>query len=429
MQETNKSELQNRRFIIFIFLYTVFSGALRKWLITTKSFGNIIFAVQLLSPFIFLLSHNKYKVFKNKFFTTFLFYLLFCVFNPLNLTLGHGLLGLLIHAALWFILFFYVENRNTFQITLLIPLFITISIVEIFLGFIQYGLPADHFLNKYADLEAAGGFMANVGDAVRVCGTFSYIGGYTSFLLFFIFFIWALVKINYNAFITVTLLFLGLIACFMSGSRGITYTYVIFLGFLIIFEFKKQHFKNLVNGITLPVIILILIFLIKGKLGFENQLFHIFDNFNERRITNKESGEENQRIFWDWQQLIDFKGNYPFFGVGLGSTYQGAIAIFGTSDYVKEMGYLETENTRIVVEGGFILLILKFAISFYLVSLLSVSKQSKFFLVFFFIFLAGYVFNIYNTVFIFLGIALIDNVYYQLKENPNTKLNLWGRSI
>jgi hypothetical protein len=127
--------------------------------------------------------------------------------------------------------------------------------------------------------------------------------------------------------------------------------------------------------------------------------------------------------------LIDFKGNYPFFGVGLGSTYQGAIAIFGTSDYVKEIGYLETENTRIVVEGGFILLILKFAISFYLVSLLSVSKQSKFFLVFFFIFLAGYVFNIYNTVFIFLGIALIDNVYYQLKENPNTKLNLWGRSI
>ncbi|MFX6945393.1 hypothetical protein ABTH53_20265, partial [Acinetobacter baumannii] len=64
-----------------------------------------------------------------------------------------------------------------------------------------------------------------------------------------------------------------------------------------------------------------------------------FIGFAERRDRGIQTGEESFRIFGDLNEVFNFRGNYPIIGVGLGSTYQGANKLFGTSPYVLEYGF------------------------------------------------------------------------------------------
>ena len=49
--------------LLFIFLFTTLSGAVRKWLIHSDTVGNAILLIQILIPFIFLLISNRSRVF------------------------------------------------------------------------------------------------------------------------------------------------------------------------------------------------------------------------------------------------------------------------------------------------------------------------------------------------------------------------------
>lgn len=419
-----KFNTETKVLLLFI-IYTLISGSIRKWIITDKSIGNVIFAFQLLLPFIFLITKGRFLAFKSKLITFFFLYLLIAAFNPYNLTIYHGLIGILIHFNLWYLLFYYYYNRKKIQGILIIPMLVIFCYIEIVLSYIQYGLPGDHFLNSYADLEAVGGSKASVGDSVRVTGTFSYISGYTSFLLFYSFFVWSLVKIQYKNNITLSLIFMGLIAAFMSGSRAATYTYLIFLIYIFAFEFQRKYLQSIVKTLFLPISIIFLIFYAKSNIDFGDRIFKSYENFSDRRDRNRKSGEEQQRIFWDFNQLVNTEYKYPIFGVGLGSTYQGATAIFGKSEYVKEAGYLETENTRVVLEGGFLLLLFRLILIITIIKILQFSLRDSVFLILFLIFLGGYTYNIYNAVFIFLGIVMLDQAsLFQKKKNIGFKQNI-----
>lgn len=403
--------------LLFFIIYTLFSGSIRKWVINDKSIGNVIFAFQLLLPFIFLLTKGRFNGFNNKFLFFFFLYLVIAAFNPYNLTIFHGLIGILIHFNLWFLLFYYYYNRFRIQVIYIIPILVIFCYLELILGYFQYGLPADNFLNAYADLEAVGGNIAAVGDSVRITGTFSYISGYTAFLLFYSFFVWSLVKIKYKNSVTFSLIIMGLIGAFMSGSRGATYTYIIFLIFIFSFEFRTDYLQSIVKTLFLPVSIILLIFYVKSDIDLGHRIVKSYENFSERRRSNLVSGEEESRLFWDFNQLANSTFKYPIFGVGLGSTYQGAIAVFGKSEYVKEVGYLETEYTRVVVEGGYILLFFRFIMIITIIRLLKFSFRDSTFLFFFFVFIGYYTYNIYNAVFIFLGIVMLDQaILFQKSE-------------
>ncbi len=371
--------------------------------------------IQLFSPFFFLRTKGGMLPFNNKLFTFYFFYLLLSAINFRNLTIFHGILGIIIHVNLWYLLFYYYYNRHLIRFQPIINLALILCALELILGFIQYGLPPKHFLNAYADAER-GGDVAVVVDSVRVTGTFSYLSGYTAFLIFYSFFTWALIKIQYNARITVTLIALGFLASFMSGSRGTTFTYTLFLIYLVVFEFKEVHYHNIVKSMFMPILLLIMINVITGKLSIVDQIVKAYDNFMVRRENGAASGEEQKRIFWDFEQLYNFEGNYPYYGVGLGSTYQGATQLFGVSPYVIEAGYLETELTRVVVEGGFILLIFRFTLMVFILIKLSFTKRDKLFLFCFFVFFGGYAFNVYNAIFIFLGFVIVDQAFINKDE-------------
>ncbi len=405
---------------LWIALLTFLSGAIRKWVFTSGSVGNFILLIQLLLPFLISLKHNQFSLpSRQKIFRFYIFYLIISSFNPLNHSLFHGLLGFVLYLGFWWLIIYYYENRHYIDIRPLIPTFIYFCSFEIALGFIQYQLPADHFLNKYAAIEQLGNdqVVASVGNAVRITGSFSYISGYTSFLIFAILFLWTLIRAGYNSKI-IAFLFSGiLVVTLMSGSRGSAlFTLIIFL--LIFFsEFNLVTIIGFLRSLFFPIILMTFLLTLKGLSGFESTINNAFSNFEERRTINAQSGEQEQRIFSDLNELfIDYRGNYPLFGVGLGATYQGATTVFGTSDYVKEYGYYEGELPRIVLEAGFIMLAFRFALFFWLLSWLELNKLSKFVCFFVFTYGVGNTFNIYNAIFLALGLIFLDNIALKNKQ-------------
>lgn len=207
----------------------------------------------------------------------------------------------------------------------------------------------------------------------------------------------------------------GLIACFMNGSRGATYVYELIMLFFIVFEARKSNIGRFVGRLIIPGVIFILVILARGQLGIESNISTAYDNYNGRLQSGIESGEQNKRIFHDFYVITDYQGKYPLFGVGLGATYQGNNLLFGTSDAVTEYGFVESELERYILEGGFVLLLLRLILTIYFCRRLSVPTPAKF-LVGGLLFMTPIVFNIYNSIFSFMGITLLDQVYYHQKR-------------
>jgi len=418
-----KKSKQIEKHILLIFILTVISGALRKWVFTSGITGNIILLLQLLLPFLFSIYYQGFILLRNEnIFKFYFLFLLILALNPLNLTFFHGIFGIILHLGFWWLLGYYYANRLFIDIRPLIPWVILFCTIEIILGFVQYQLPADHFLNKYAAIKELGEYqtVALVGSSVRITGTFSYISGYTAFLIFAIFFIWALIRADYNYRIISFLLTGTLIAALMTGSRNCVFLTTILLLLIFFSEFTIVTIKNFLKSLLLPFLLLFILFLAKGSIGIEKIIDNAYSNFDERRTINAQSGEQNQRLFGDFQELlVDYRGNHPFFGVGIGATYQGATSLFGVSDYVKEYGYYENELPRIVLEGGFILLIVRIGLFVWLLNWLEFNKLSKIILFIVFIYSIPIVFNIYNSLFLALGLIFTDNISLQKRLIKN----------
>lgn len=411
LQERKSKIFSESNVFVFIFLFTILSGAMRKWVFSDQLTGNVIFGIQLIIPFLFL-SCGWRKVSSMYHHTIFILYLLLLAgeaFNPLNLSWVHGTLGFLIHSAFWFAMYYYITNRHFFKFDNF-GIIAAVAFLMLILVYVQYSLPPDHILNKYVDEKKVSG-ISTVGDRVRVTGTFSYIGGFSSYLIFHVFFVWALIRRNFSPLLIAFLLAGGLIAAFMSGSRGATFSYILIVILMTFKEYKTLEIGSMLSRIFLPICIIGTVLLLVGDFNITDNLSAAYQNFENRRISLKESGEEQSRLLWDINQIIDFRGKYPIFGVGLGATYQGAIAIMGESEYVKEYGYYESELARYILEGGFLLLFFKVILSIDLLSKLYLPRIVK---VFFLIMLFNFyfvVFNVYNAVFAFLSIMVLEQSY------------------
>lgn len=409
----NKISHEFIKIIIFIFLFTIFSGAIRKWVISNKTIGNGILFMQILVPFSLLFINGGLKNWRigKAIFLFLLFILILCVLNPLNLTFYHGVLGLLLHLNFFFIIFFYLNNRLRFQFEIILNVFVFSALAQLALVFLQFSSPADSFINTYADVEAVGG-IATVGNSARVSGTFSYISGFTGYLLFHSLLVWAMIKVGYKSIYTLIMLSGGMIACFMSGARSATYLYLIIIAVISIVENRALRAVVLDVKLFLPVAIMMLLFLGIGSSKFMKVIDNSFSGFMERRDRGVESGEENQRIFGDIVEVINFRGKYPYYGVGLGSTYQGATKLFGISEYVTDYGFFESEFIRIILEGGLLLFVTRIFLTIYLIRKLFIPPLGKLILCIILIFFFSTVFNTYNAVFAALGIILVDYFYY-----------------
>lgn len=401
------------RIILYLFLFTTLSGAIRKWGVDSKVLSNAIFGIQLLIPLSFIFFKNAfhfdYKQ-RNIFVVllTYIFILLLLAANPLGATLGHGILGIVMHLGFWLPMFIYVKNPEAFKLEKLVPLFIILCFAQVILGSIQSTLPTDAWLNRYAVTEGEGFADALVGDAVRVSGTFSYISGYNSFMLFYTLLACVLIKIRYQPFILIPFIAIGYYGCLISGSRGTVYSYLIIIGIYVLTSVNIKANSKLIGGALLVILVGgFFNFILQDPLNIYEKFAKSSNNFEER--TEGASDNTKGRVTGAIDELVYLEFDHDIIGVGLGSTYQGANALFGYNPNLKGEGF-ETEFKRVVLEGGYILLVLRLVMFFYLMRFLKGSLFFKLTIFTLSLFVFSIIYNTYNAFYFMLGIALIDRV-------------------
>lgn len=401
------------RIIFYLFLYTTLSGAIRKWGVNSAVLSNAILGIQLMIPlsFVFFKNAFHFDYRKRNIFVvllTYIFVLLLLAANPLGATLGHGILGMIVHLGFWLPMFIYIKDPEAFKLEKLIPLLIIFCFAQVILGSIQSTLPPDAFLNRYAVTEGDGFADALVGDAVRVSGTFSYISGYGSFMLFYTLLACVLIKIRYQPFILIPFLAIGYYGCLISGSRGTTYSFLIIIGMYVLTSVNIKANSKLLGGAVLVVLLGgFFNFILQDPLNIYEKFAQSSNNFEER--TEGASDNTTGRITGALDELVDLEFEHDLIGVGLGSTYQGANALFGNNPNLKGADF-ETEFKRVVLEGGYILLILRFVMFFYLMQFLKGNFFFKLTIFTLSLFAFTIIYNTFNAFFFMLGIALIDRV-------------------
>jgi hypothetical protein len=348
-------------------------------------------------------------------FTIYFLYLFFQIVNPLQVSMFHGILGLIVHGMFWMGMFFYFANRDLFTLDTYIKPILLLVLGEVVLAFIQYGLPQGHFLNKYA--TDASQNIAIVGDRVRVTGTFSYLSGYTAFLLFYPFFVWALIFKKTATWLVFAVALAGLIAAFMTGSRSGVLLYVVFVGFALFENYSLKDVAPLLGKLVIPLMVTIAIFLVFRGDEIGKQAETAYTNFSNRVTGLQKAGEQSRRLTWDFRYFEGNRFKYPLTGIGTGSTYQGATILFGSSPYAREFGYVESEFVKVVLEGGYLLMLLKFFMAGLLVSQLCFGgRLFKFALWGTLVYAAPIVFNVHNATFLMLGLIYIDSAAWQAKR-------------
>jgi hypothetical protein len=401
------------RIIFYLFLFTTLSGAIRKWGVDSKVLSNAILGVQLIIPLTFVLFKNAFHfdyTQRNIFIIllSYIFILLLLAANPLGATLGHGILGVIVHLGFWLPIIIYVKDPEAFKLEKLIPLFIVLCFAQVILGSIQSTLPNDAWLNKYASTEGEGVADALVGDAVRVSGTFSYISGYNSFMLFYTLLVCALIKIRYQPFILIPFIAIGYYGCLISGSRGSTYSYLIIIGLYTLTSVNIKANSKLIGGALMVVLVGgFFNFILQDPLNIYEKFSKSSSNFEER--ADGTSDDTKSRVYGAIDELIYLEFDHDIIGVGLGSTYQGAIVMFGINPNLNGQGF-ETEFKRVVLEGGYILLIFRFILFIYLIQLLKGNFIFKLGLFTLTLFVFSIIYNTYNAFYFMLGLALIDRV-------------------
>jgi hypothetical protein len=216
---------------------------------------------------------------------------------------------------------------------------------------------------------------------------------------------------GYPAYLILSVFIMGLFSGFICGSRTSVGMFLLLSGFGFLQDgFLIKRFFSVFASISLLGIFL---FYFGGSLA--NRFETAYGNFEDRVDTGNESGELAWRIDWTYNEIINYHGNYPIYGIGLGSTYQGANILFGESSYAKEYGYYESELGRIVLEGGFILFFFRIIMFLVVLRFSHISFAGKI-IMFIFFFNNMIIFNAYLGAFFILGFILVDRAYY-LKRN------------
>ena len=255
MSEFSPTDLKRNQYLLFsFFLYTTFHGALRKWaFLGNSAIDNALFFIQLILPFVIVYFMKRQKpMLTYQPLIPYAILLIALALNPMNQTIYHGIFGFILHFSFWLIMLTYLNERDAFPLESLIKGFIIICLIEAGLGFTQFSLPSSHFINRYVSSDNVDGFDNDQG--VRIIGTFSYIAGYSSFLLFFGLFVWGLMVENKRALVLIFGLgAMGLVSAFMNGSRATVLPFVI----AIIFGFI--NYGSFANKLKAVVAIFILV--------------------------------------------------------------------------------------------------------------------------------------------------------------------------
>lgn len=346
-----------RLFLIIFFVWFFLEGVFRKWIF--DNINKYIFLIKyfiLLVPIFVVVSRKNYM---NKraysFFPLIILYFFWCVleFNNNKLTdiLPVKLLGFLVHLFFISLIFIVppVLNSKT-KLLKFLNYFAYISLPIFIVGIIQYLSPHDSIINKYVSDSQQ---FATVSGNPRVTGVFSYITPYTAYLeyviLIFVFLIITTAKKNRFRIFLSLIFILGITNLLMTGSRKPLFLLVIKLLILVVFLIFQSRIKTQKTFIILIFLsVFVLSFVNFSKIGSES-----FGAIKERIRTNTDISSRVKDNY-DFKYYSNKSG---IIGYGLGTAYQGSSFFI---DNYKDMPYVESENSRLIIEFGLIGFIIVF---------------------------------------------------------------------
>ena len=356
-----------RKAILFLVIWIMVSGAFRKWFFPEIEdviylFGHAIVAGAYIRYFQDRLA-TRTPIFEphpiNIFFLILFIWGIACVFNPIMGNIFVGILGLVVYfyfIPLSYIFSYMVLSKE--QLIKLLKIFVIISVPLLILAIVQFYMPYYHPINTYVRETQYN--IALAGGRPRVTSTFSFISGFAVYLSLLILICIYLLSVKGNSiqftiFTSVNLV-LAALSILMTGSRGPA-TYCLLESIFYFFIAGILNMKLLIR--LLPSIIIVILFTI-GIFKFTTFGFTIFDAFNTRASSSEDIIPRLMHTYTDPFQFFKKVGVY---GVGIGDTFQGAVA-FG-HDPLKSMqitGGYEEEQGRIVVEIGFVGYVLMFLV-------------------------------------------------------------------
>ena len=360
-----------RNALFGVFVLLVFEGALRKWAFPGAQaqlyFGKDII---LLGAYIGFLLDGRRGQFALKDANAIKIGLILAfafgcieVINPYSPSILVGLMGLkmyFLYAPLAFILPYAIKSRQ--HLLYLIWCYLLIAIPVAMLGFVQSAAGPDSFINTYVGLdESRADEVSGFGNAVslgRTTGTFSYISGYTPYLMFI-----AFLALGYNIaqgwrirknIVPLAALTLVVGAMFTTGSRSPVYT-LIATGPVILWWAVTTGVLPLRTAMRLCILLPIL-----GVVAL-NLSPQAYEAFTERAQGSSDSTID--RLLSPAVQTLEALSNAPALGTGIGTTHPSALAIVGaTWSWWLEGLQTETEMARVTVELGAIGLLLIFGL-------------------------------------------------------------------
>jgi hypothetical protein len=360
-------------FIVMVLL--VFEGALRKWILPDLQ-GPIYFikdALVLVALFGFLEArpragaHERFLNGLRILLTLSVLFFLLEIANPNSPSLLIGIIGFksyLLYAVLLFIVPYAFKSAADLDSKLKSYMLLMIPVV--LLGLVQFALPADHFLNAYVKHDqAAATAIANFGEAgsaVRATGTFSYVSGFSTFIIamFALSLAYVLTRDDNRRLniVPFALLAASCAAMFATGSRSVL---VGTIGVLPIILFLCMRAKLLSDALVVRLAIASAV-IAAATLYFASDAV---DAFSTRAI-NADSAVD--RILSPIVQAVAAFKVTPVVGLGIGVTHNSAATIMGISHYGQawwlQGSFFEDETARVLQEVGPVGFILVYAVRF-----------------------------------------------------------------
>ena len=347
-----------KKALILIVFWVMFSGVFRKWIIPEASeviyfFNHAILTGVYIRYFLDQAKNQKPIFLKHNAGVLILFLLswsIACVFNPELSSIPVGLLGLIVYfyyIPLIFIIPKVFQDKK--EIIKLLKLVVGFSFPILILGIIQFYSPVDHPINSY--VAEAG--IALIGEYPRITSTFSYISGYATFLIALVLILLYLISLKDSSFKYNIFLYIVFVLCvlniLMTGSRTALF-YSAFCVVMYLFLTGSLEFKLMKRFIPRIILALALIFLIFNFTSYGKKVVNAF-------MTRVVYEEQLERVIDLYKRPFDFIKIAGFYGYGLGTTYQGSIALGHNPHpyYLEEVtGGYEDEPERVMLEVGLV---------------------------------------------------------------------------
>ena len=277
------------------------------------------------------------------------------VFNPNSPSLLLSIVGFknyLLYPPLAFIVPYMFSSSKDFEHKL--SKYAIMMIPFAVLGLVQFSFGPDHWINGYVSHDPENErvlAMFGIGDEkVRTTGTFSYPGGYTTFLTVTLYLGVALAasknwRISAN--LWPWILVVGTIAAiFTTGSRAPIYASVITAP-VVLYIWGTRGIMSTGNvlkvGLAAMCISIIVSFIASGAIeAYQYRAQHTEENPIDRMLA-------------PLTEVYAAVAESPIIGTGMASTHGSAVTIMGTKDYWWLEGkFFEQEGARVLQETGVI---------------------------------------------------------------------------